>query len=342
MSSFILARGDFFKGCFAGIHFNMINLRLRTSLPLENSIGYQQGMPAMESYEQHVPILEFLFRKTGLNAPELSEIPEILEDQIQQATYSDLQHSKMLLYEYIAKLEAQNKELRAYASTVAHDLKEPLAVMVITSDQITNIPDLTLEALKLYLGQIRSAVHQMDTIINALLLFAKVSQTEAPVEHMDMSLVVANVQNRLSHMLQEHQAQLDLPEFWPDAIGYAPWIEEVWANYLSNALKYGGRPPHVKLGASIQPNGMIQYWMRDNGLGLSLDAQAQLFTQFTQIGNISGLGHGLGLSIVLRIVEKLGGQVGIESEVGKGSLFFFTLPAASASSLAKPALLPSN
>ncbi len=101
----------------------------------------------------------------------------------------------------------------------------------------------------------------------------------------------------------------------------------MWANYLSNAIKYGGSPLHAELGASLQPNSLIRYWIRDNGPGLSVDEQTQLFTPFSQIAHACNLGHGLGLSIVLRIVEKLGGQVGCESEPGQGSLFFFTLPA---------------
>ena len=138
---------------------------------------------------------------------------------------------------------------------------------------------------------------------------------------------MANVQARLSYMIKEQQAQIILPEVWPDAIGYEPWIEEVWANYLSNALKYGGRPPRVELGASARSDGMLRFWTRDNGPGIPPEACTRLFTPYNQISHLnSNSGHGLGLSIVLSIVEKLGGQVGVESELGQGSLFFFTLP----------------
>lgn len=68
--------------------------------------------------------------------------------------------------------------------------------------------------------------------------------------------------------------------------------------------------------------------MRDNGPGLSVEAQRRLFTSFTRLEQVRAQGHGLGLSIVQRIIEKLGGEVGVESEVGQGSRFFFTLPAA--------------
>ena len=100
----------------------------------------------------------------------------------------------------------------------------------------------------------------------------------------------------------------------------------MWVNYLSNGIKYGGRPPRVELGATVQPDGMVRFWVRDNGPGILLEEQARLFTLFTRLDQVQVKGHGLGLSIARRIVEKLGGQVGTESEIGQGSVFSFTLP----------------
>jgi len=85
----------------------------------------------------------------------------------------------------------------------------------------------------------------------------------------------------------------------------------------------------VELGATPQPDRMVRFWVRDNGPGLTPEEQALLFTPFTRLDQARAKGHGLGLSIVRRIVEKLGGQVGVESEVGKGSVFTFTLPGGS-------------
>src|SRR5206468_1582865 len=115
-------------------------------------------------------------------------------------------------------------------------------------------------------------------------------------------------------------------EKWPTASGYAPWVEEVWTNYISNAIKYGGNPPRVELGADVDPDHMIRFWVRDNGAGLAPEQQSQLFKMYSRLGETRIQGHGLGLSIVQRIVEKLGGQVGVESIPGQGSTFSFTLP----------------
>jgi signal transduction histidine kinase len=70
----------------------------------------------------------------------------------------------------------------------------------------------------------------------------------------------------------------------------------------------------------------VRFWVRDNGFGLTPEEQERLFTPFERLHQVRAEGHGLGLSIVQRIVEKLGGQVGVESTVGQGSVFFFTLP----------------
>lgn len=279
----------------------------------------------MKTYEQRVPILEFLYKKPDVNLSGFTEETPNNLNELLRSAFDDLQRSELQLSEHVATLQSKNKELEAYASTVAHDLKEPLAVMILIANLIAKMPDITRDELQAYLGQIRSTAYQMNTIITTMLLFAKVSKSEAPMEPVDMSQVVANVLNRLSTMIRDAQAQIELPDSWPVAMGYAPWLEEVWTNYLSNALKHGGQPPQVELGTSVQTDGMVRFWLRDHGPGISVDAQAQIFSPFSQTALVCNPGHGLGLSIVRRIVEKLGGQVGFESEAGKGSLFFFTL-----------------
>ncbi|NJN55591.1 MAG: HAMP domain-containing histidine kinase [Anaerolineae bacterium] len=144
-----------------------------------------------------------------------------------------------------------------------------------------------------------------------------------------MSGILENVQQRLAPMISEYNADLTLPTNWPTALGYAPWIEEVWANYITNAIKYGGRLPVVICGAESHSPGLVQFWVRDNGTGLSEAVTARLFTPFNRKADDPTEGHGLGLSIVKRIVTRLGGDVGVESNHGEGSRFIFSLPAGS-------------
>ncbi len=224
-------------------------------------------------------------------------------------------------------LQERNRELAAYAHTVAHNLKDPLSVIIGTSDAILRISDLTQEELQAYLQQIQSTAHTMDDMIDNLLLLSEVEDILVPVAPLDMNAIVSNVRMRLGYLVNQYQAQITVPKRWPEAVGYAPWVEDVWSNLISNAIKYGGRPPRVELGTATRPDGMILFWTRDNGAGISQEAQAHLFSPFAQLGSTRTPGHGLGLSIVRRIIEKLGGQVGVETEAGRGSQFFFTLPA---------------
>jgi signal transduction histidine kinase len=242
------------------------------------------------------------------------------------------------LREQAAELRARNQELDAFAHTVAHDLKSPLGNLAGYTYLLQDVhPIIPQEKLSAYLDAIAQSAHQMHSIIDALLLLSSVRKMKTvDVQPLDMGCIAAQARKRLAYLIEEHQAQVILPQDWPVALGYAPWIEEVWTNYLSNAIKYGGQPPRVELGATIQPNGTgpstVQFWLRDNGQGLSSTDQACLFTPFTQLHQAQIEGHGLGLSIVQRIVTKLGGQVGVESAgvPGQGSLFWFTLPRAKA------------
>jgi two-component system sensor histidine kinase/response regulator len=160
-----------------------------------------------------------------------------------------------------------------------------------------------------------------------LLMLSAVRKAEVKMTPLDLASTVDEAQQRLAHMIEKHQVEIIVSNNWPAVLGHGPWVEEVWVNYLSNAIKYGGQPPRIELGATVRPDGTVCLWVRDNGPGIPPEAQTRLFTPFTRLDQIRADGHGLGLSIVRRIVEKLGGQVGVESKVGQGSTFFFTLPA---------------
>ncbi len=229
-------------------------------------------------------------------------------------------------------LEARNEELDAFARTVAHDLKDPLGLIVGFAELLeSDLATMSTDALEKYLGIMASHGRKLTKIVDELLLLAMVRKTDVEVIPLDMESILAEVQLHLASLIQEHQARIEQPDVWPVALGHAPWVEQVWINYLSNAIKYGGRPPHIKLGATAQADGMVKFWIQDNGPGLTPEEQSRLFVPFTQLAGGRAKGHGLGLSIVRRIVEKLGGQVGVYSDrvVGQGSVFTFTLPAVS-------------
>jgi signal transduction histidine kinase len=174
---------------------------------------------------------------------------------------------------------------------------------------------------------IRDKIETMSETIDALLLLAQVRELdEIDVRQLDMGAVVNQALITLSSLLEESGAAVVLPDVWPLAFGYVPWVREVWLNYLSNAIKYGGKPPRLELGADVPQDGFVRFWVRDNGTALKIAEPIQLFTPFTRLRKSEAEGHGLGLSIVQRIVTKLGGQVGVISEPERGNIFSFTLP----------------
>jgi signal transduction histidine kinase len=183
------------------------------------------------------------------------------------------------------------------------------------------------EELKKYLEIIANGGRKSLNIVDELLVLASVRQQEITLEPLNMAKIIEDAHQRVLHMAEASRAQITIPDRWPPACGYSPWIEEVWVNYLSNAIKYGGEPPIIVLGSTPEQN-MVRFWIADNGPGIAPKAQGQLFAPFTQLAGVSIKGHGLGLSIVRRIVNKLGGEVGVHSEgvPGKGSTFSFTLP----------------
>jgi PAS domain S-box-containing protein len=228
-----------------------------------------------------------------------------------------------------AELQARNEELDAFAHTVAHDLKNPLHLIIGFTETLRpsflRLSDNEREEALYYVAR---NSRKMNNIVDELLLLAEVRKTQVIMIPLDLGRIVSDAQLRLTDMIRDWQAVVKLPPEWPPVSGYAPWVEEVWVNYLSNALKYGGRPPRLELGYDIRPMGVARLWVRDNGDGIAPEVQARLFTPFTRLDQVRARGHGLGLSIVRRIVEKMGGQVGVisEGQTGLGSLFYFTLP----------------
>ncbi len=233
------------------------------------------------------------------------------------------------LRHHATDLQARNEELDAFSHMVAHDLKNPLSLTIGYAQFLKKRHGATFDAdTYKCVDQIEQSGVKMSNIIDELLRLAKIRSTEIRPEPLDMGDVAAMAELRLSNMIEEYGAEVIWPDSWPSALGDDAWIEEVWVNYLSNALKYGGQPPRIELGWTIEDHGMVRFWVRDNGQGLTPEDQAKLFTPFTRLSQVRVQGHGLGLSIVRRIIEKLGGEVGVESEVGKGSTFSFTLPRA--------------
>jgi PAS domain S-box-containing protein len=241
---------------------------------------------------------------------------------------SEEKENRRMLEEQNIILTERNNELDAFTHSVAHDLKNPLSLIIGYAELINEESgDLSVEELREFADSILFNAKKMITIINALLLLASVRKEDVTPQTLDMLAIVHDAVRRLRKLIGDRQASLTYPEEWPAVKGYAPWIEEVWVNYVSNALKYSGSPCVVEIGFDDLGEGVC-FWVRDNGPGIPADKLDNLFKPFTRLSDIDVEGHGLGLSIVGRIIAKLGGNVNAESLPQGGSLFSFTLPKA--------------
>ena len=229
-----------------------------------------------------------------------------------------------------AERERMIEDLDAFAGNVAHDLKGPLTGMVgyaaVLGEQIE---EGDLDGVSESAAMVQLHVQKLTHIIDDLLLLARVRQ-DMPVliEALDMVPIVVQALRRLDYLIRAREAVVTVTEgVWPMAMGYAPWVEAVWTNYISNALKYGGNPAHITLGVDPPKAGYVRFWVRDNGTGIAAQNLERLFEPFARFNPGAASGHGLGLSIVRRIVSRLNGTVQVESTPGQGSTFSFVLPA---------------
>ena len=276
-------------------------------------------------------VLEFVNKLVG----EFDENDQSLAETLAHAAATALENARLVesLRQSSAVLQDRNAELDAFGHTVAHDLQNMLARVIGFSEYLVQEAELT-DGEAIPRSTVNRAVdviirdsRKMSGVIDALMLLSAVRQAEVKVTPVNMKFLIEETLNRLSDRIEEKDGVIVYPDVWPMAAGFEPWIEEVWYNYLSNALKYGGDQPKIELGATVMPDQkMIRFWVKDEGEGVAPNLQAELFRPFTDYARNRRTGAGLGLSIVHRIVTRLNGTVGVQSRPGEGSSFWFTLP----------------
>lgn len=223
------------------------------------------------------------------------------------------------------ELRERNKELDSFAHTVAHDLNSTLAGVIGFGELLVRFPDLPEEKKKIYYDRIVSSGRKMSSIIHELLFFASIKKEEVSKTEVNMNKVADEAIERLKETILERKAKIEFKSDLENTISYGAWIEEVWFNLLSNALKYGGNPPSIQIGVELQ-NKYVKYWVKDNGKGLNEEEINIIMEDRVKFKRKGIKGHGLGLSIVHRILKKLDGYLGIESEIGEETIFSFYLP----------------
>lgn len=241
-------------------------------------------------------------------------------------------HAEMESYTH--ELETSNQELDAYNHTIAHDLKSPLTVIGLSAEMVQRImKGSLLPKADQHLETIKDSSHKMAEMIEQLLWLAKSRNAQEALMPVDVQQHVEAAIRRFKFALEAQRIEVIAAPNLPDVMGHGQWVEEIFANLISNAIKYMGHDkPYPSIRIQALPQGdCVRFEVIDTGIGISAENQARLFEMFTRLHTIKAEGLGLGLSIIHRMVKRMNGDIGVESVPGVGSTFWFTLPAVTVS-----------
>ncbi len=232
-----------------------------------------------------------------------------------------------IIEQNVQQLEAVNKELEAFSYSVSHDLRAPLRAIdgysKILEEDFHSILD---DDGKKMLAAVQYNAKKMGNLIDDLLAFAKLGKKDVQKKNIDMHALVNEVLSDLKKITEYH-AEIKVNILEP-VTGDPALIKQVIINLISNAIKYSSKKekPVVELSSEIK-NKQIIYTIKDNGEGFDMKYADKLFGVFQRLhSNNEFEGTGVGLAIVQRIINKHGGTIQAEAELGKGAIFSFSLP----------------
>jgi PAS domain S-box-containing protein len=242
---------------------------------------------------------------------------------------TELEHK---VQERTADLQAVNARLEAFAFSVAHDLRAPLRGMHGLAQALLEDYGSHLDAMGHdYARRIVDEATSMDVLINDLLAYGRLSHVELSISVVDLREVLEAAMYAVRDDVQRSGAHVDVDSPLPTVQGNRSVLIQVFANLLSNAVKFGGREPHVRVSAETREGRIAHVWVEDQGIGIAPEHQERIFGVFERLhGAETYPGTGIGLAIVKKGIERLGGRVGVESQEGRGSRFWIELPRAEA------------
>ncbi|MBD3884605.1 response regulator [Phormidium tenue FACHB-886] len=231
--------------------------------------------------------------------------------------------------EQTAQLETANQDLEELAYSVSHDLRAPLrTIQGFAQILLEDIGEsLNPEHLD-YLQRIAASAEQLNILITDLLIYSGLRQGEIELKSIDLFLALTEVLTQLKPEIQARQARIRIRKPLLTVQANRLILTQVLTNLLSNAVKFvaNGVQPEVRVWAEPRAD-RIRLWIEDNGVGIAVDKQEQIFKPFTRLhAEEEYSGTGIGLAIVRKGVEQMGGQVGVETQLGRGSRFWIELP----------------
>jgi signal transduction histidine kinase len=254
------------------------------------------------------------FNKQERAADEIRSLNAVLEKRVEERT---------------AKLTTLNADLEAFSYTVSHDLRAPLRAISGYTHMLLDTESCTDEGYT-YANNTLNAVKRMDTLIEDLLAYSRIGRGELHCRNVALQEIVREALQNLELQIQESSAKIDVREPLLSVSAHYATLRQVVTNLLTNALKFKkpDAAPCIVIRSERREN-FVRLWIEDNGIGIDPQYHERIFRVFERL-ETGYTGTGIGLAIVSKGVERMGGRVGVESQEGQGSHFWIELPATSA------------
>ena len=251
------------------------------------------------------------------------------------------------LKQFARELEEKNKELETIVYTVSHDLRSPLVNVQGFSKQLSRACDKVLQAgtmssdgkvaladlkpqfegaIPQALKFINAGVNKMEMLLAGLLRYSRLGRVALTIRPLDMNALIAEIVASMKFQIENAHATIEV-EALPSCLGDATQTNQVFANLIDNAIKYRepSRPLKIAIKGRVE-HGEAIYAVADNGIGIAPQHQPKAFEIFHRLNPDATPGEGLGLTIAQRVLERQRGRIWVESDEGRGSTFFVSLP----------------
>lgn len=235
--------------------------------------------------------------------------------------------------ERTAQLEETNQELEAFTYSVSHDLRAPLRTIQGFAQALLEDCGAQLEDFcRSYIDSIVDDAVQMNDLISDLLNYSRLTRTQISLEPMSLDAVVQEALKQLTVQTQEKQAQIQIKSPLPQVTAHRATLVQAVTNLLSNAIKFvkSDTHPQIDIFATSErqdDQNWTYLWIVDNGIGIAPEHHERVFRVFERLHGVESYpGTGIGLAIVRKGLDRMGGRVGVESQLGQGSQFWIALP----------------
>jgi len=244
--------------------------------------------------------------------------------RLNQALQSELTQRQT----FINELESKNAELERFTYTVSHDLKSPLVTITgfvgyLEKDALAG----NQERIRSTVQRITTAAQKMQSLLNDLLELSRIGRIMNAPENVPLEEIVLEAMERVRGQLEARQVEVKIQSNLPILYCDRARLVEVMQNLIDNSTKYSTTQsaPCIEIGSQEDLHGQTVNFVHDNGIGIDPKFHDRIFGLFNKL-DVRTEGTGIGLALVKRIIEVHGGKIWVESELGKGATFFFTLP----------------